>query len=330
MLYLFLIILAFIISPKIYSLLFKMNGGALPRSKTANITNEKFYKPPGEFIQLSFGETHYIYKEPKKKGDSVIVLVHGFSASSRTFQFYVDGLSDNGFGVLTYDHYGSGFSSAPDVKYNAELMTNQLYELITKVVQHKNVWLCGQSMGGALVTHYLSVHPETVSGAILLVPAGMPVNKPLIANLLHIPYVGDFLFPIIAPKIFEKNVMTGFTEESIKRNIKMIEMVRDSKNYLCEHNPSFLQSALSVLKHYPLGEMESSYKKVGQYCQKNKFPIHIFMAENDNVIPMRNKALFENAMPTAKIDVLKGVGHLAFIEIKEELLEKMTSIVKQN
>eukprot|EP01091_Cochliopodium_minus_P019247 TRINITY_DN803_c0_g1_i1.p1 TRINITY_DN803_c0_g1~~TRINITY_DN803_c0_g1_i1.p1 ORF type:complete len:141 (+),score=33.45 TRINITY_DN803_c0_g1_i1:1068-1490(+) len=140
--------------------------------------------------------------------------------------------------------------------------------------------------------------------------------------------------------------MTGFTEESIKRNIKvylfiyflifiyfspkMIEMVRDSKNYLCEHNPSFLQSALSVLKHYPLGEMESSYKKVGQYCQKNKFPIHIFMAENDNVIPMRNKALFENAMPTAKIDVLKGVGHLAFIEIKEELLEKMTSIVKQN
>ena len=88
-----IIILLILFSPRIYSYFFRLDGKGLPRSK--NKSNEKkYYEPPGDFTNLSFGETHYIYRGPKE--GPIIILIHGFSASSRTFQHYVDKLSEQG------------------------------------------------------------------------------------------------------------------------------------------------------------------------------------------------------------------------------------------
>ncbi len=111
-----------------------------------------------DFVKLKNGSIHYGWDGPED-GEKV-VMIHGFSTPRFVFMNNVSALADSGYRVLTYDHYGRGFSDRPDVDYNKSLYDNELLELLQVLKIDEPINLVGYSMGGGIATVFAGNHPE--------------------------------------------------------------------------------------------------------------------------------------------------------------------------
>jgi pimeloyl-ACP methyl ester carboxylesterase len=106
----------------------------------------------------------------------VIILLHGFLASSKYWLRMQPYLSKAGYHVIAIDLLG--FGDAPKPKY-ANYDYKDHVEYINAIIAHQNITepftLVGHSMGGLIAARYSNVHPDKVSSLILLHP-------PLYAN----------------------------------------------------------------------------------------------------------------------------------------------------
>lgn len=168
---------------------------------------------PGKFVTLSGGVTHYQDSADHDQGRPVraahtgetIILVHGFSMPMFLWEDLYKHLVNAGYRVVRYDLYGRGYSDRPDVEYDPELFQTQLEDLRNHLGLRR-VHLAGISMGGAVVTHYaaqdLQRTPEerVAQSLTLMAPFSYPLELPLTARLLHIPYVGHYLMTVLGDR----------------------------------------------------------------------------------------------------------------------------------
>ena len=110
----------------------------------------------GQFIELSDGVVHYQLAGPPQ--GRTVVLVHGLITPSFIWDYNVPALTEAGFRVLRYDHYGRGFSDRPEVRYDRDLFDRQLLELLQRLNIEQPVDLVGLSMGGAVAVTFTDRH----------------------------------------------------------------------------------------------------------------------------------------------------------------------------
>jgi len=110
-------------------------------------------------------------------------------------------LSKRGYRVLTFDFYGHGHSAIPDVEYTADVLCEQVEDLVRQLgladidmdtnSDHKSeqeVYVVGHSMGGLIASEFTARHGNLVTKLVLLNSVGLPVNtrKHLIPGVVHI------------------------------------------------------------------------------------------------------------------------------------------------
>jgi alpha-beta hydrolase superfamily lysophospholipase len=117
---LFILIVFFLIGSYLFSI-----------NKKQVLTDEVRKETSGQFIQLSKGTIHYELSGPENA--QTVVLIHGFTTPYFVWDKNVEELTNAGFKVLRYDHYGRGFSDRPDVKYDRDLYDHLLIELLQKL-----------------------------------------------------------------------------------------------------------------------------------------------------------------------------------------------------
>ncbi|EFJ51431.1 hypothetical protein VOLCADRAFT_103462 [Volvox carteri f. nagariensis] len=94
-------------------------------------------------------KVHFI--KAGRQGDPVVVLVHGYGASSYHWRYNVPALAEAGYQVYAVDLLGFGYSEKARVDYtNAEAWTSQVMDFIRMVVGPSSgpVVLAGNSLGG--------------------------------------------------------------------------------------------------------------------------------------------------------------------------------------
>ncbi|WP_395027244.1 alpha/beta fold hydrolase [Comamonas odontotermitis] len=83
-----------------------------------------------------------------------VVLIHGWPLSGRTWEPQISPLVEAGFRVIAYDRRGFGASSQPWTGYDYDILSQDLYALLTELAL-KNATLVGFSMGGGEVARYI-------------------------------------------------------------------------------------------------------------------------------------------------------------------------------
>ena len=101
----------------------------------------------------------------------VLLLTHGFSASSHMFAANAVELSDR-YTVVTWDMRGHGSSDSPESQsaYSAALAVGDMLAILDHVGAAKAV-IGGHSLGGFLSLSFYAAHPQRVS-ALLLIDTG--------------------------------------------------------------------------------------------------------------------------------------------------------------
>ena len=123
------------------------------------------------------------------------LLVHGWGCSAYIFRENMPALARAGFRAIAFDLKGHGLSDKPQhhAEYTIDALVDHLAEIIDALEIDRPI-LVGHSLGGSLVYHFASRHPNRARALALLSPVGLS-GVPLMQ--LYRAFTPGFLTPLM-------------------------------------------------------------------------------------------------------------------------------------
>jgi pimeloyl-ACP methyl ester carboxylesterase len=181
----------------------------VPVGTSGTLTKEQaaaeIWNGQSKWVELAGHEVHYV-EAGDPESDRLIVLMHGFGASSYSYRDVLEPLAFLGH-VIAYDRAAFGFTERPttwDINpYGAEGQLQVLDELIGIFGQGKEVFIVGHSAGGNLAASYTVENQEKLAGSVLYAPAvlnggGGPSWLNWIYSIPQLNHLGPLLVSSIA------------------------------------------------------------------------------------------------------------------------------------
>lgn len=247
----------------------------------------------GTFITLSRGITHYELSGPEE-GD-IVVLIHGMSLAMWVWDRQIETLTNAGFRVLRYDHYGRGLSDYPRITYNREVYRLQLLELLDSLDIQQPVHIVCHSFGGKITSYFTSWHPERVSKIIFIAP-GVKFSR----------LAKAYMRSLFGRKVIHRrlNNLPFSIEENL--NSEKIPLVPYKKTYLEQIQYMGFEGSLASLMGHALGDYRKYYKETG----KNNRKVMLIWGDKDTNATYKHTRMALKAMPEVDYRVIKGIGHV--------------------
>ena len=270
----------------------------------------------GEFIELDDGVVHYHLAGPEDK--PLVVLIHGFSVPDYVWQPTFEGLVEEGYQVLSYDLYGRGYSSRPDLDYDIDLFISQLEGLLTGLKIDGRVHLVGLSMGGPIATRFAYQHTESVKSLILISPVILQTTNSDIFPL-NIPCLGDYLMTAIMEPIVLPKLQPGdfYQPENFP---DWEDMFRVQLQYR-----GTAKALLSTIRLLVNLDPEEEYQMLG----KTEIPVFLVWGVNDRTITSDQIEILKAILPEMEILQVERAGHLAHYERPEDVNPKIMDFLER-
>jgi len=249
-----------------------------------------------DFVKLKNGSISYKWSGPVQ--GEIVVMVHGLSTPRVIFMQNVGALVEAGYRVLTYDHFGYGFSDRPNIKHNKQLYDDELLELLVALGIKTAVNLIGYSMGGGISTIFAANHPERVKRLILMAPVGFILKHRGINKLLLIPVLGEWLMAIVV-----KKKMIDHYYSEVERGVApriMAESFEQQFEY-----PGVEHAFLSSLRNFPMENLQAEYQQLGE----NAFPKLLIWGTEDSDTPFAGSEKILRLIPDIQFFKIEGGGH---------------------
>ena len=171
---------------------------------------------------------YFTYKNPLN--EKSLVIVPGRTEPAIKYAELIYDLKDLGFNIYIMDHQGQGESQriltdthkghVVDFKHYVKDFELFMQQVVYAVKQSQPIHLISHSMGGAIATHYMSLHPRVFAKAVMVAPMyemnTAPYSETIAryyAKLLITTGKGNNYAPDYGPYVpendtFEKNVST--------------------------------------------------------------------------------------------------------------------------
>ena len=289
---------------------------------------EELADADSQFIQVNGLSLHY-----KKYGDGepVIILLHGFGASTFSWREVIQPLSRHGT-VIAYDRPAFGLTERPmpgswqNVNpYSAEGNLNLLFGLMDALDVQKAI-LVGNSAGGRLAVQAALLQPERVS-ALVLVDAAIYTG-------------GGRSFGILRPLVFTRQMdrLGPFFARSIAGE-QGDEFLRAAWHDPGKITPEIMAGYRKPLRvdHWDralweLTKVGSGSEDLGQRLSELSLPVLVITGDDDRIVPTADLIRLGNEIPGAKFVMLPGCGHVPheecpapFLQAVDEFFQSKTS-----
>jgi serine-type D-Ala-D-Ala carboxypeptidase len=247
-----------------------------------------------------------------------IILLHGHSFDRRMWEPQMAKLSQY-FTVIRYDMRGYGLSSMP-LEGEQFLHAEDLYELM-KTLKIEKAHLIGLSLGGAVATDFLALHPEMVlsitaaSGAIWDRTGPDEPMQELEINqrLLEIKNLKKQ-----GISQFKRNWLENLMHSAGSNGEKIRPIVWGMIDEWEAWQPLHIEPRLV------LGRMA----KNKLISQKVAAPILLIYGENDSPFSHQSSDALAELVPHAQKIVLKNSGHLSNLETPEAFTHAILEFLK--
>ncbi len=278
---------------------------------------------PGKFLTTTQGRIHYRWYMPSSLSANapVIVMAHGFSTPSFVFEQNAKALSKAGFKVLTFDHFGRGWSDRPAVSYDDTFYEQELLSLLDGLNIKQPIGLVGLSMGGVTTSYFTKQNPRRVKALFLLVPAGFEVaggeSSPS-GKLLRTPLLGDWVW-----RVFGKKVLSD-ANAAVAYNSNQSSSLQGDPAIQMQYK-GYFQALLSSYRNTQMYNRDELYKELAL----TGIPTKAIFGEHDNTVLIGSLDRFKLAMPKAKAEVLNG-GHGLSVQLHEQVNPQLIDFFEQH
>ena len=252
---------------------------------------------PGDFVTLRHGTVHYRFYGPEN--GPLAVCVHGLTTPSFVFEGIAERLVAQGYRVLTYDHFGRGYSDRPSAPQDRRFFTQNLVELLDALNVREPFDLVGYSMGGWVVTAFAADYPARIKKLILLAPAGMGHELGTLAKFcVSVPVVGSWLFGLGYAR---QHILGTEAERALPSSVPHI-IDRQQKELIYR---GFIPSVLASMR----GALSATTERDHNTLRDAGTDVIAIWGECDTVIPLMCKDRLSAWNPNVTHHIVAGAGH---------------------
>ena len=234
--------------------------------------------------------------------DPVMLLIHGFSASTFTWHTVAPLFAEAGYRVIAVDLLGHGYSGKPGwFDYTIASQARMVHRFMNRLGIGKAT-IVGSSYGGAVASWLTLDEPERVKELILVgaVINDRPMAHPL-PKILRQPGVGDALGPFVVDsravvKYRIQNTLDPSNHHLI--NEERIDAILRPMKAADAH-----RALLTTLRNWDASRIERDAHLIENQTL-------LLWGENDLVIPKGNGEKMYDRVLNSKFIVLRDCGHL--------------------
>ena len=291
--------------------------GRLSRSHHGSPSTPLTSMGADQFIELSFGRVHYVYR-PSSSSTTLNIFVHGFSIPMQIWEDIFQFVANENEACLIFDLYGRGWSDAPSVPMNVDLFVSQLAELLYALnLPYEKYHLFGVSMGGMIVRRFTQLYPSKVSKLILCCPVGFHGVVPgkLIMSILALPILGPFLFKAFMARSNSKSVRAQWAYPDRQEYQRYMRLFRE----IVREHPGYLRSLLSTVLCF---DFQSAWKTVDSIDKLN-IPILIVWGDQDSLIPVEDAYRYHKSYKKSSLTIIPGANHSLLIEHSKDVIDAL-------
>lgn len=240
-----------------------------------------------------------------------IVLLHGFLESVDVWKYFSDKLSSN-FRVICIDLPGHGKSPVFEGHLTMEIMAKWVKAVLDHL-EIENCVMVGHSMGGYVTLEFALHYPERLKGFALFHSQASAdteetrENRRRTINIVKLNK-GGFIKEFIPDLFADENVV----------------MLADDINALQEQAAK--TPSLGIIA--ALEAMRDRTAKI-ELLLNTKVPVLFIAGKDDSRIPVQN-VMAQAILPAhAEVLILGKVGHMGFLEAREQTLDMLTCFARK-
>lgn len=275
-----------------------------------------------KFVSINDVEVHYEFAKGKSK--TLVVLLHGFGASTYSYRHLLKQFSKFG-DVIAYDRPCFGLTVRPktwtgDNPYTFPAQVKLLDGIVEHFGQGKQIILVGHSAGAGIAAEWALTNQDRVAALILEEPAilARPPAPKLLGSLLK-----SRAFDRLGPRL-----VAGFQ----KTGLGILYKSWFDKSGITEEVLENYQLPLKI-KGWEAAFWEFSRNGVDSIIQDHlaelKIPTMVFAADNDEIILPKYSIAVAELIPNAHLVKLTDCGHIPHEEKPKEFMQAVTDLINQ-
>jgi pimeloyl-ACP methyl ester carboxylesterase len=230
-------------------------------------------------------------------------MVHGFSTPSFVWNGLLDGLLNEGYSILVYDHYGRGFSERPRAKYSLDFYVETLKELISHQNIDGKIHLVGYSMGGPIIGGFADKYSNHVKSLSFIAPAGFGKVQTSFPFFMKTPGVIEWSMHVLADRFYGSAISSETTHSSDPLSINEEEF-QELFSFQMQFK-GFRESLASTMRNFNLFDAREMFEKV---ATKN-IPSIAIWGDNDGVVSYKGAETYSEIFHEGKVITIKDGTH---------------------
>ena len=280
----------------------------------------RYASPASRWMDLP-GGVRVHYRDEGKRDGSVLVLVHGFSDSTATWNGWIERLGGD-YRIISLDLPGHGLTRAPPTYEGGSAAYAELVAQVASRLGAPRFAIAGNSMGGGVAWTLALKHPERLTALVLVDAAGWPERSasgktPLAFQLLRTEWGRQLLSQIDLKPIIAEGMKKAFYDPA-KADASIVERFADMSR-APDHAAVIMRMQTAPRTPATVAQLATIH-----------IPTLVMHGEGDNLIPADNGRRFAAAIPGAKLIIYPRVGHTPQMEIPERSAADLAAFLKTN
>ena len=262
-------------------------------------------------IELSNARLHY---EERGKGKP-LVLVPGFASGAWSWSWQLEALAAE-FRVITFDPRGIGQSTIGESEtVSIAGISDDVVALIDKLGLIK-AHVVGISFGGFVALDVALRYQERVDKLILASTSFGGPNH--VAPSMQVLAAFANTQGLNTTERIRKYLTVAFSPEFVETNSEAVDRfcrLREENYVSQEVYLQQLQAALSFNVENDVGMIRAETM--------------VLTGDHDAVVPMQNSRNLATAIPNARLEIIEGTGHMAFVERADQFNSLVIDFLKK-
>lgn len=264
------------------------------------------------------------YRERGEPGRPVVLLIHGITSSSATWDPVLPDLAKN-LHVIAPDLLGHGESDKPRADYSLGSLASMLRDLLEHLGIER-VTVVGHSLGGGVAMQFSYQYPEYCERIVLVDAGGLGREVSLALRAATLPGA-EFVLPVIAStKVRDAGSAIGrfLGRLPMRPRPSVMEVARGYAS-LSETaaRTAFVHTLRSVVE--PGGQRVSAHDKL--YLSED-MPTLILWGKLDTVIPVSHAYHAHAAIPGSVLEIFEQSRHFPHMDEPARFARVLTRFIE--
>jgi pimeloyl-ACP methyl ester carboxylesterase len=263
---------------------------------------------------------HIHYQQFGERADPVVLLIHGYTASTLVWKTVAPEFARRGFQVIAPDLVGFGFSSKPAwFDYSIQSQARVLSRLMNRLGIGRAT-IVGSSYGGAVASTLALDYPERVEKLVLVdaVCNDDPKRHPLL-RLANYRGMGEVIsaFLVGSPRFVRYRLQN--TLAPANHHLITDERIEGIRRPLAAKDAH--RSVLMTARNWNACRIEQDAQFITQ-------PTLLVWGENDSITPIESGYKMHDSILNSRMVVFKHCGHVPQEEAPENFVEVVSEFAK--